>query len=69
MVASKVFVSEVAVCKILAKYTGKQICRSPFKVRLCENSKSSYFPKRTLLVSLPFGQSVSFVFVQGYQKV
>ena len=45
---------------------------SLFKVKLCENSKSRFFPKRALRVSfwsLSFGLSVSFIFLQGYRKV
>ena len=42
---------------------------SPFKVKLPENVKNSYFPKRDLHVYLPFGLRVTFIFPQEYQKV
>ena len=67
--ASKVFISEAFACRIFAKYLGKEMWRGPFKVKLCEDSKSSYFPKRTLRVSFQFGPRVSFIFLQGHQKV
>ena len=50
-------------------YLGKQTWQSPFKVKLWENQKNSYFPKHTLPVSLQFGLRVSLIFLQGYQKV
>ena len=62
-------VREAAVCRIFANYIGKQTWRSRFKVRLCENSKNSYFPKRPLRVSVPFGLRVIFIFLGGYRKV
>ena len=68
MVASK-SVREAAVSRIFAKYLAKETWRSPFKVKLCENSKNSFFPKRALRVSLPFVLRVSFIFLQGYGKV
>ena len=47
----------------------KQMWWSPFKVKLPENLKNSYFPKRVLRVSVPFGIRVTFVFPQEYRKV
>ena len=41
---------------------------SPFKVKLPKNLKNSYFPKRALHVSLPFGLRVTFIFPQEYRK-
>ena len=65
MVAN-VLVSEAAVWKIFAKYLGKQMLYSPFKVKLRKNSKNSYSLKRALHVSLPFGPRLTFVFVRGH---
>ena len=62
-------IREAAVRRIFVKYREKQTWRSPFKVNQCENSKNSYFPKRVLRISLPFGLGASFVFVQVYRKV
>ena len=42
---------------------------SPFKLKLPENLKNSYFPKRTLRVSLPFDLRVTFIFPQKYRPV
>ena len=63
-------VCEAAVSRIFPKHLGKQTWRSCFKVKLCKNSKNSYFPKRALLrVSLSFGLRVSFIFLKVYRKV
>ena len=40
-----------------------------FKVKLWKSSKNSYFSKRALHVSLPFGLRVNSIFLQGYRKV
>ena len=47
----------------------KQMWWNHFKVKLPENLKNSYFPKRFLRVSVPFGIRVTFVFPQEYRKV
>ena len=62
-------VREAAVCRIFAKDPGKQTWWSPFKLKLCENSKNNYFAKGALRVSLPFVLGVSFIFPQGYRKI
>ena len=62
-------VCEAVVSRIVTKYLAKQTWCSPFKVKLCKNSKNNYFPKCTLHVSLPFVLRVSFIFPQGYWKV
>ena len=41
-------VSEAAVCGIFSKFLGKQMW-SPFKVKLCKNSKNNYFPKHSFM--------------------
>ena len=61
-------VREAAVCRIFAKYLGKQRWLSPFKVKLCENSKNRYFTKRSLRVSLPFGLRVNFIFFKDKDR-
>ena len=42
-------IREAAITRIFAKYLGKQMWRSHFKVKLCKNSKKSYFPKHALV--------------------
>ena len=42
---------------------------SPLKVKLPKHLKNSYFPKRALCVSLPFGLRFTFIFPQEYRKV
>ena len=69
MFTSKMFVSEVSLCRIFAKYLKKQIWRSSFNLKLRENLKNSYFPGLILGVFLPFGLSVSLLFLQRYWKV
>ena len=69
MIASKVFVKQLLVEYSQNKYLPKQKGWSPFKVKLCENTKNSYFPQHALHASLPFVLRVSFIFLQGYRKI
>ena len=50
-------VCKAAVSRIFAKYLGKEMWWSPFKVKLCKNSENGY------------GLRVSVNFLQGYWKV
>ena len=59
---------EAAVSRIFAKYLAKQTWRSPVQVKLCENSKNSYFPKRALHGTLPFNLRVSFIFRKDIER-
>ena len=61
-------IHEAAVCRIFAKYLGKQAWRNHFKVKLCGNSKNCYFPKRALHVSLPFGLRFSLFFFKDIER-
>ena len=47
----------------------KPVWWSPFQVKMPENLKISYFPKRALRVSLPFGLRVTIILPQEYRKV
>ena len=61
-------VREAAVRGIFAMYLGKQMWRSPFKVKLWKNSKNSYFPEHAFVSLFRLVQGLVLFFFKNIEK-